>query len=205
MSSRILRTPEVWAQLLLEPYDEQRVREFLSRECRVATRSIVRRMHLTVYHCRRAMPALQSFDEPANVIVPAVETRFMVMAPGGENPRPELDPARKKVGVRVRRNTPAMSAILSYRERLLAHETASVLGARRPSDHRRNAFGARHFQAHLSLLRAGSGIDRDLKAMGEKFRDAIGSLTFDRFQVDLSFLPPDAPGPLSSRPASTDR
>jgi hypothetical protein len=142
-------------------------------------------MHLTVYYSRRQMPGVAPFSERVAVRVPASETRFMVMAPGGENPRPDLQPAARKVGIRVRRNTHAMAAILSFRSRLLAGETSAVLGTRKPSDHRRNAFGSKHFQPHMTFLLPGNGIDRDLTKIGNAFRNAFNTLTFDRFIVDV--------------------
>ena len=57
---------------------------------------------------------------------------------------------------------------------------------RRPSTRKRNAFGARHFQPHMTILRAGSGIDRNLKRIGDPFREALGDLLFDRFVIDVA-------------------
>lgn len=176
---------EVWAQLLLSDLDQKRVREFLETQFAVPPDRIARRMHLTVYYARRAMPGVAANHERASVCIPASETRFMVMAPGGENPRPDFDPALRKIGIRVRRNTEAMTVILSYRSRLLCAETESVLGARKPSNHRINAFGARQFQPHMTLLKPGSNIDRDLTRMGTAFRSTFDTLNFDRFIVDV--------------------
>lgn len=176
---------EVWAQLILSVPDRDRISDFFIREFGISRSKIVQRMHLTVYYSRRPMWGVEPIDEEAAMICPANETRFMVMAPGGENPRPNLDPALRKVGIRIHRQSCAIPAILGYRERLLAYETKWVHGARPPSNHRRNAFGARNFQPHVALLRAGSGIQRDLNPIGERFRNEIGDLRFDRFQVEI--------------------
>jgi hypothetical protein len=176
---------EVWAQLVLSAKDSHRIREFLMRQCGIKSHRIVESMHLTVYYARRPMPGVISIAEPAHVVVSASDTRFMVMAPGGENPRPALEPAKRKVGLRVQRQSSAMPEIMAYRQRLFSHESIAVLGRRRPSNHRRNAFGARHFQAHVSLLKPGSGIDRDLTKLGSPFRDYIGDLVFDKLIVDV--------------------
>jgi hypothetical protein len=109
----------------------------------------------------------------------------MVLAPGGENPRPELDPGYLKVGIRIHRSSIARGAILEFRRRLLRYETQRVLGNREPSCDRTSAFGARSFQPHMALLHAGSGIDRDLAPLGASFRCALGHLTFDRFIVEI--------------------
>ena len=196
------RHHEVWAQLLLSRADEARVRAFLEERFGVRPDRIARRMHLTVYHARRPMPEVQTISERAEVCVLASDTRFMVLAPGGENPRPELEPAFRKVGIRVRRNTDAMATILRYRSRLMVAETASVLGTRKPSDHRRNAFGARHFQPHVTLLKPGSGVDRDLTKIGTTFRAAFGTLKFDRFIVD-AVEPHREDGPPNGRVGQT--
>ena len=103
----------------------------------------------------------------------------MVMAPGGENPRPDLEPARRKVGIRVQRKSATYKAIQGFRAELLQFESDKVLGGRRPSTRARNAFGARHFQPHMSLLRAGSGVDRDLTVVGKDFRETFELLKFE--------------------------
>jgi hypothetical protein len=142
-------------------------------------------MHITVYYARRPMPGLSPLVEDASVILPVVDTRFMVLAPGGENPREDLVPEKHMIGIRVRRQTSAMPIILAFRERLLRYETQRVLGRRSPSTNKVNAFGARWFQPHMVMLRPGSGIDADLTRLGEPFRELIGDLLFDRFEVKI--------------------
>ncbi len=175
----------VWAQLELCPGDCERVTDFLCSTLGIRRSSVMRYFHLTVYHARRPLQGLDAVTESAAVWLPASETRFMVMAPGGENPRADLIPSRRKVGIRVHRQSVAMPEIQEYRERLLRFETDSVLGRRAPSTQRRNAFGARNFQPHMTLLLAGSGINSDLTEAGEKFRSEFDELLFDRFSVKI--------------------
>ena len=138
---------------------------------------------MTVYHARRPMPRLLPANEAIHLVVPTSETRFMVLAPGGENPRPELDPKSHKVGIRIQKKNRSRPEIMAFRDRLLAYETPSVLGNRRPSTLTRNAFGSRNFQLHMAMLRSGSRIERDLTKAGRAFRRAIDCLTFDRFII----------------------
>ena len=49
---------EVWAQLWLSSSDCMRIRDLLVDENLVKPSSIIPKMHLTVYHCRRPMPGL---------------------------------------------------------------------------------------------------------------------------------------------------
>jgi hypothetical protein len=175
---------EVWAQLLLSDKDVARVREFLSQGMGIKPKYVVSRLHMTLYHARRPMPDLVVGVEEVNVIVPASQTRFMVMAPGGENPRPEFEPAKRKVGIRVQKQSQAMPQLQALRRRLIRHETPAVLGRRERSTARTSAFGARSFQPHMTLIRAGSGIQFDLKPLGDAFRSAIDELRFDRYLIE---------------------
>ena len=175
---------EVWAQLFLSENDCERVRSFLIDHEGIRPKHVMKRLHITVYHARRPMPALRTGSEPVCLILPAEETRFMVMAPGGENPRPELDPAVRKIGIRIQWQSSAMPAIQAFRQHLIAHETSSVLGNRKKSTRRTSAFGARSFQPHMVLLRAGSGDFQSLSMLGKRFRSSVGDLHFDRFVIE---------------------
>jgi hypothetical protein len=176
---------EVWAQLWLCAEDCARIRDLLISNNLARLKSIIPNMHMTVYHARRLMP-VSALNESIAVVVPTAETRFMVLAPGGENPRPELEPARCKVGIRIQKKNAARGEIRAFRERLLIYETPNVLGGRLPSNSQRNAFGARSFQPHVALMRPGSRIDRDLTKTGMLFRSHIEYLTFDRFSIEIA-------------------
>lgn len=178
-------TTEVWAKLYLCQEDRDRIREFFMRKFGIKRRCIVNNMHITTYHARRPLPGLNSSSEAVSVIIPGTDFRFMVLAPGGENPRPELDPSMRKVGVRVHRRSTGRAEILRLREKIICFETPGILGARRPSNHARNAFGARNFQPHMTMLRPGSDIGRDLRIQGEAFRKEIGFLNFDRHTIEI--------------------
>ena len=179
-------TVEVWAQLFLSSVDCIRLREFFVQKFNVKPRYVVRSMHITIYHARRPLIGLTSVSESVRVVIPADETRFMVLAPGGENPRPHLDPAVRKVGIRIHKQSVGQSEIRTLRDRLLQYETPAVLGRRLPSTYTRSAFGARSFQPHMAILRAGSGVHQDLTPLGLSFREEIGDLTFDRFQIEVA-------------------
>jgi hypothetical protein len=173
----------VWALLGVAPDSERDILRFFIDRVGLPPKVLRRDLHLTIYHARRLLRGLFDHRESLNIVVEPMYLRFMVMAPGGENPRPDLDPARRSVGVRVKRGCPALAAIHALRSRFYLYETPTVLGVRRPSNHNRNAFGAAHYQPHINLLRAGSGIDRDLTKLGSQFRAAIPTIRFDRLIV----------------------
>ena len=112
MKTKRTHSGEVWAQIDLCTADQERIVQFLQTEFAIRRTHVVRRMHITVYHARRPMPGVSDRSESASLILPDHETRFMVMAPGGENPREYLDPATSKVGIRVHRQSVAMPTIL---------------------------------------------------------------------------------------------
>ena len=161
------------------------LRAFFLDEFGIPSRRLVRKPHITVYHCRRPMKGLRAATEQVAVVLPAGDARFMIMSPGGEIPRPDMNPADLVVGIRIHRQSAAMLAIYVLRGRLFRYEDEHILGGRSPSTMRTSAFGARAFQPHMSILKADSGIDRDLTAVGDRFRNAMGSLTFDTFEVDV--------------------
>jgi len=74
-----------------------------------------------------------------------------VEAPRGENPRPTLDPSRCVVGIRVHRQSEALSSIFEFRSRLLRSEKARVLGRRAPSTHKTK-------RAWITILPAACGL-----------------------------------------------
>ena len=82
----------VYALLWLTKRSEARIAEFL-RANGVRSGAIQKRMHLTVYHARGSLPGVRLGRRPVAISADVAETRFMVMAPGGENPRDDHDPA----------------------------------------------------------------------------------------------------------------
>ena len=193
MSPRRTRSaayPEVYALLWVTRRDEYRIADFLM-SWGIPEASIQRGMHLTVYYARRFLPGLNPLDLSRKVAIESdvAETRFMVLAPGGENPRPEFEPSRRSVGVRLTRRNRAISQIQGLRTEMRSFEAPSVIGKRRPSTQWRSCFGARTYQPHIKLLRPGSEIDRDLTTLGEAFRMAFRTIEFGRFRVDVRHRP----------------
>jgi hypothetical protein len=173
----------VWATAHLDSKSEQELRDFFDKIVGIRSSFIKRELHVTVYHARRNMRSLRDVTEAVSFTIPGSELRMMAMAPGGENPRDDIDPSRCMIGLRVRRSNGACLPIEALRERFYRHETIDVLGARKPSDRRRSAFGAHHFQPHVSVLKPGAIANADLSELGKLLRDNIEQIGFDRFSV----------------------
>jgi hypothetical protein len=173
----------VWASAHLDRESEERLRCFFNAVLNIPNDMIKRDLHVTVYHARRRLPRLASSSEEFRFSIPASELRMMAMAPGGENPRVDIDPRVCMIGLRIRRANGACAPVETLRERFYEHETSEVIGVRKPSDRRRSAFGAHHFQPHISVLKPGAIVDRDLSKLGEVLRAKIDPLSFDRFLV----------------------
>lgn len=183
MKKDIVSQFEVWAQFNVSPKSILDIHKFFRDEYKIDPVFLIPNLHLTIYHSRRPMPGLEELKKSCLLSIDTFDTRFMVLAPGGENPRSNLIPSEKKVGIRIKRNSEFRSKINQYRMSILTHETPRVLGIRKPSSKSRNAFGARNFQPHISILRSGSGIINDLTKVGENFRDSIPELYFDKFII----------------------
>jgi hypothetical protein len=185
MPLKLNMNTEVLAQLHLSSNDCNRLRDFLAIEIGVKRKYILRDMHITVYYARRPLPRLSPSVESTEIVVPAVETRFMVMAPGRENPRSDIEPSKNMVGIRIHRQSSAIAQILALRQRLLVYETRRVLGSRPPSTNKVSAFGARWFQPHMVVLRPGSGVQHELNRIGQPFRERLGNLVYDKFEIKI--------------------
>ncbi|HXP51486.1 MAG TPA: hypothetical protein VN922_16130 [Bacteroidia bacterium] len=180
-----MKTFEIWAQFKVSERDCEIVRDFFINEIGVKRKFTIRNLHLTVYHARRPLNGVVSSETPIDIKINTNNTRFMVLTPGGENQNINHLPTEHKVGVRIKRNCNTFQDILHYRSGFFPHETQRVLGQRKPSDHRKNAFGTRSFQPHIALLRSGSGIDFDLSKTGTLFRNKIKQLTFDKYLIEI--------------------
>lgn len=176
---------EVWAQLVLSKDDQERIHSFLVNEYGVRSSAVVKHMHVTIYHARRPLPGVQMLREHVDVRIQSKDFRFMVMAPGGENPRDDLEPSLCKVGVRLHRQSAARPVIDEYRARLISLETRKVLGARKQSNRTTSAFGARSYQPHMTLLHPKNHVPRDLTLLGKAFREKLGVIRFEEFRVDV--------------------
>jgi DNA-directed RNA polymerase subunit RPC12/RpoP len=121
----------------------------------------------------------------------------IAMPSGGENTRPELEPSRRSVGIRLTRRNRAINRIQRLRASIYQLETPAIVGKRKATSARTNCFGARHYQPHIKLLRPGSGIERDLIKLGEIFRSEMEWIEFDRFEVRS--------GPTAGAGAGTER
>ena len=162
---------------------EALISDLLVDECGIPKEAIQHGFHLTVYESRRPIPGVAPTSQAAEFYAETSESRFMVLAPGGENPRPELEPRRRSVGIRLTKRNRAIEPILNLRRDLYRRETQETTKNRKATTDWTNAFGARHYQPHIKLLRPGSDIDRDLTKIGELFRAEISRVEFDKFEI----------------------
>lgn len=180
-----LRT-EIWAQLLLRSEDSLRIRDFFARDSGINISCVCRRMHLTVYFAHERMPGVVPVSENICITVPTIDTRFMLMTVGGEVAKANAEPTNHKIAIRIQKRSAAMAAINEFRARLVRYESKEVLGSRLSSTRNRSAFGAPHFQPHMTVLEPGNGVSFDLTPMGTRFRETLNDLTFDRFIIDIT-------------------
>ena len=177
---------EIWAQMNVSKKSVEEIRYFFRSEWKIPLDYLLSNLHLTVYYSRRPLPDLKSLKESCHLVLDTNETRFMVQAPGGENPRQNLIPGLRKVGIRVQRASPFFDDILAYRSFFYPLESSIKIGNRSRTNNRRNAFGARHFQPHITLLKGGSGIQTDLTEVGISFRDAVPEIYFDSYTIEFN-------------------
>ena len=183
MKSGRIHEYEVYATLWVTRTCEEQIARLLFNECGIRKGTIQRGLHLTVYYARRPLPGLIEESQLVHINADVDETRFMVLSPGGENPRPELEPHRRSVGIRLTRRNQAIAEIQQLRKSIYQLETDEVIGNRTATTASKSCFGARHYQPHIKLLRPGSGINRDLTEIGRIFRSEIERIEFDKFKI----------------------
>ncbi len=173
----------VWAIAHLSDASEAILRGLFRDKLGFPSKMIKRGLHTTIYHARRPLAGITDSEETIAITVPGSELRMMALAPGGENARPDVDPRLCLVGLRIRRAEGAANALEALRTRFFAYETEKALGVRRPSSRRSSAFGARSYQPHITVLKAGAIADPDLSKIGFIVREQLTSLQFDRLVV----------------------
>jgi hypothetical protein len=179
------KNTEIWAQLYLNETDCKRIRDFFNNKIGIKSKYILRKMHLTVYYARRPLHGVIPLVEIANITISTYDTRFMVLAPGGENKRIDVIPSNNMVGIRIQKRFPQINSILNYRQKMISFETSNILGSRKKSTLKSNAFGARYFQPHLAILKPNNGISDDLSEIGNLFRNSLDFLHFDKFEIKI--------------------
>ena len=173
----------VWAIAHLSDASEAALRGLFRDTLGFPSKMIKRGLHTTIYHARRPLAGITDSEETIAITVPGSELRMMALAPGGENARPDVDPRLCLIGLRIRRADGAADALEALRARFFAYETETVLGTRRPSSRRSSAFGARSYQPHITVLKAGAIAEPDLSKIGFLVREQLTSLQFDRLVV----------------------
>ena len=177
-------TYEINAILQVSEVCESKIRTWLLECLRVKPSRIKSSLHLTVYHGRRPLPSLVEHRSRVDIVASTDETRFMVLVPGGENPRGDLDPRQHSVGLRLTKRSEAISEIQKIREQVYRHETKKIVGVRTPTTAWTSCFGARNYQPHIQLLKPWHKVESDLSEIGRAFRSTIHEVSFDALIID---------------------
>lgn len=176
--------PSTYVALYLCQLDETAIRLFLE-DYGLVNESIRRELHVTIYEAPCWLPGVFAVDEKVLIEANGEETRFMVMAPGGEVILPGIHPNDRRVGIRFTRRNRAVNAIDELRLRFARLETPDILLERPQSTSRKSAFGAPRYQPHMTLLEPRSQVDSDLTLLGQAFRSKFQILCFDRLEIRL--------------------
>ena len=174
----------LFALLWLDRDSEKEITYVLKNKCGVDEEYIQRGMHLTIYHSRTKIPGIKETKTYEVIKSDIKETRFMVFAPGGENPKKHIDPNRRSVGIRLTRRNIAIPRLLELRRSIYKHENAIEFKNRRhKTTDWKNAFGSSHYQAHILMIRPGNNINKNLTIIGKIFRQELKYIYFNKFEI----------------------
>ena len=166
--------------LFLDKSDEQKIKKFFTTFYDVPKNKIKKDLHITLYHSRRNLINEVPISTSVSINCNIDETRFMTMTPGGENPREGIIPTQKSIGIRLTKRNEGIDRIISLRREIIKYEPK--FNNRKQSTDWTSAFGARHFQPHISLLRPNNNLPNDLGKVGEKFRSEFSQIKFSQIK-----------------------
>ena len=174
----------LYSLLWIDRESEKEISDVLKYKCGVDEEHIQRRMHLTIYHSRRRLIDVKRSKSYEIIKADVKETRFMVLAPGGENPRKNINVNKSPVGIRLTRRNIAMPRLLQLRRSFYKYENERVLRNRRhKTSDKKNAFGSNHFQPHILMIRPGNRINVNLTDIGKIFREELKYIYFNKFEI----------------------
>ena len=174
------RSKHFRVELYLEEKCCKSICDFFLEKYTCPLASVVEKLHLTVYFASMRVPNARLETRKVAIEVPVSETRFMLMEAGGEETKPHLKANKSKVGIRIRQRSGELYGIQALRREFCKLETKKMLGKRKKSNNKFNAFGFPRFQPHITFLRPGNRLNPDLYPLGADFRGTFKSLRFDR-------------------------
>jgi len=175
--------PKLFALLHLSDESQDKIASFFIDNYEVSAEAILRDMHLTFYYGELHAPVALTGNTPVSISLDLQSTRFMLMKPGGEIKQAHLIPCKQKIGIRIQASADIIPEIRQLRSQFTELETPQILGNWKPSSNKHNAFGARNFQPHITLLRQNNNIPDDLSNIGIAFRETIQQINFSHYSV----------------------
>lgn len=170
---------EYHAGIYLSQHSTQRLKQTLTR-IGINESSFILHPHITIYYAETEVRLQPAFNQICDIHIEAEFLRFMVMVPGGENFSDTIIPKNHKIGLRIQRQANAMQDIYALRKEWMDQERQKM-NLDQYSGYRRSAFGAPHYQPHLTILSAQNGISDILRPYGDALREQVGALHFDRY------------------------
>lgn len=107
----------------MEEESEIELQDFLVNVANVPKSRVKSGLHLTLYEARRQLIGLKPFERAVSVNVEPSDWRFMVIAPGGENPRPDIIAESRPIGLRILKSAQAFEDIQDLRSEFYIYET----------------------------------------------------------------------------------
>ena len=173
-----------YALLWIDKENEKEIANILKNKCGVSEKYIQKGMHLTIYHGMCRLPGIKLSTTYEIIKANVNETRFMVMAPGGENSRKHINPTKHPVGIRLTKRNIAIPRILELRRSIYKHENQTpIKNWKQKTSDWKNAFGSSHYQAHMTIIRPGSNVNKKLTVLGNIFRKELKNIYFRKFEI----------------------
>ena len=113
------------------------------------------------------------------------ETRFMVMSPGGDNPRNKKSVHRSKIGIRFTKRSPLFNELDAIRQHLSFLDNQALPLTSSNTGRNDNAYGVKRFIPHITLINRNNNLPNNLHGLGAKFREDIREITFSDIKIEV--------------------
>ena len=88
------------------------------------------------------------------------------------------------MGIRLTKRNIAIPRILELRRSIYRHENQTpIKNWKQKTSDWKNAFGSSHYQAHMTMIRPDSNINKNLTLIGKIFRNELKTIHFRKFHI----------------------
>ena len=160
----------------------------------VSEKCLFQSHHLTIYEIPllkfsefslNESKILQIHEVQMNRTYLSDETRFMVMSPGGDNPKNKKSVHRSKIGIRFTKRSALFNELDAIRKHLSFLDNQAIPLTSSKTGRNDNAYGIKRFIPHITLINRNNNLLNNLYDLGAAFREHLPEITFSDIKMEV--------------------